>query len=62
MLTEKSGDAPGYLTGTTHDPPSTATRVGPRWCRGLTAAAERTPLADIGLKPSQGHICLTARW
>ena len=66
MLTENSGDAPGYLTGTTDDSPSTATRALVRGGLVASRRPERTPLANSGLKSSQCHICLThevtARW
>ena len=62
MYTESCGDAPGYLTGTTHNPPSIATRALVRGGVAASRRPERTPLADIGLKPSQCHIFLSARW
>ena len=65
MLTENSGDAPGYHTGITHNLPSTAMRVLGRGGVAASRRPECTPLAEIANWPqaaSQCHICLTARW
>ena len=56
VYTGDPGDAPGYVTGVSHNSPSIATRLLGRFGVAASRRPERAPLANVGLDRLSGAI------